>query len=101
MLKRSIRPALGTDSLASVDSLSVFHEMSFLWKGLPSMRPEDILAMGTLNGAEALGMSVHFGTLDPGKAAAVLFVPADGPSASGLVGAVVGGHFKGVAEVLA
>jgi cytosine/adenosine deaminase-related metal-dependent hydrolase len=100
MLKRSIRPALGTDSLASVDSLSVFHEMSFLWKSLPSMRPEDILAMGTLNGAEALGMSEHFGTLDPGKAAAVLFVPADGPSAAGLLAAVVGGHFKGVVEIL-
>jgi cytosine/adenosine deaminase-related metal-dependent hydrolase len=99
MLKRSIRPALGTDSLASVDSLSVFHEMSFLWKGLPSMRPEDILAMGTINGAQALGMSVHFGTLDPGKAAAVLFVPVDAPSATGVVAEVVGGRFKTVSEV--
>ncbi len=98
MLKRSIRPALGTDSLASVDSLNIFHEMSFLWKSLPSMRPEDILAMGTINGAQALGMSDHFGTLDPGKAAAFLFVPADGPHAAGVVAAVVGGNFKGVAE---
>jgi len=99
MLRRSIRPALGTDSLASADSLNVFHEMSFLWNGVPSMRPEDILAMGTVNGAQALGLSDHFGTLDPGKAAAVLFVPADGLSAAGLVAAVVGGHFNGVAEV--
>jgi cytosine/adenosine deaminase-related metal-dependent hydrolase len=99
MLKRSIRPALGTDSLASVDSLSVFHEMSFLSNGFPSMRPEDIFAMGTLNGAQALGMSNHFGTLDPGKAAAVLFVSADGPSAAGVVAAVVGGHFKTVSQV--
>jgi cytosine/adenosine deaminase-related metal-dependent hydrolase len=99
MLKRSIRPALGTDSLASADSLSVFHEMSFLWKGLPSMRPEDILAMGTINGAQALGMSVHFGTLDPGKAAAVLFVHADGHHAADVVAAVVGGQFKGASEV--
>ena len=94
MLKRSIRPALGTDSLASADSLSIFHEMSFLWEGFPSIRPEDILAMGTINGARALGMSAHFGTLDPGKIAAVLFVPADGPSAAGVVAAVVGGRLQ-------
>jgi cytosine/adenosine deaminase-related metal-dependent hydrolase len=99
MLERSIRPALGTDSLASVDSLSVFDEMSFLWKGFPSLRPEDILAMGTINGARSLGLSDHFGTLDPGKKAAVLFVPADGPSAAGLVAVVVSGPFKTVSEV--
>jgi cytosine/adenosine deaminase-related metal-dependent hydrolase len=101
MLKRSIRPALGTDSLASVDSLSIFDEMSFLWKHIPSLGPEDILAMGTINGARALGMSEHFGSLDPGKAAAVLFVPAEGSSARGVVSAVVGGHFKTVSEVSA
>jgi cytosine/adenosine deaminase-related metal-dependent hydrolase len=94
MLKRSIRPALGTDSLASVDSLNVFHEMWFLWRGFPSLRPEDILAMGTINGAEALGMSEHFGTLEKGKAAAFLFAPVDAPSAAGVVASVVGGHFK-------
>ncbi len=99
MLKHSIRPALGTDSLASVDSLSIFDEMTFLWKHMPSMGPEDILAMGTINGARALGMSEHFGTLDPGKAAVVLFVPADASSALGLLAAVVGGHFKTVSEV--
>jgi cytosine/adenosine deaminase-related metal-dependent hydrolase len=99
MLKRSIRPALGTDSLASVDSLSVFHEMSFLRNGLPSIQPEEILAMGTINGAESLGMSEHFGTLDKGKAAAILFAPVDGPSAAVVVAAVVEGHFTDVSEV--
>jgi cytosine/adenosine deaminase-related metal-dependent hydrolase len=99
MLKRSIRPALGTDSLASVDSLSVFHEMSFLWKKFPSLRPEDILAMGTINGAEALGMSEHFGTLDKGKAAAILFAVVDAPSAAGVVASVIGGQCKEGSEV--
>jgi len=99
MLRRSIRPALGTDSLASVDSLSVFDEMSFISRGFPSLRPEDILAMGTINGARSLGMSDHLGTLDPEKMAAVLFVAADGLSGAGLMAAVVEGRFHSVSEV--
>lgn len=46
---------LGTDSLASTDSLSMFDEMRGLATSHPEMDVAEILAMATVNGARALG----------------------------------------------
>ncbi len=67
--------ALGTDSLASTDDLSLFNEMSALAAALPRLEPEAIFTMATLGGARALGLEDHFGRIQPGASARLAFVP--------------------------
>ncbi|NIA09118.1 MAG: amidohydrolase family protein, partial [Nitrospiraceae bacterium] len=61
--------ALGTDSLASNDRLSIFAEMACLSRMAPGLPPEAIFRAGTYGGAKALGISKKWGTLAPGKSA--------------------------------
>jgi cytosine/adenosine deaminase-related metal-dependent hydrolase len=62
--------ALGTDSLASNDSLSLLDEMRFLKQLAPDVfTPEELWTMATLGGAKALGLSEFAGTLQAGKRA--------------------------------
>jgi cytosine/adenosine deaminase-related metal-dependent hydrolase len=70
--------ALGTDSLASNDQLSIFAEMASLSKLAPGLLPEAIFRAGTYGGARALGISEELGSLASGKAAEFLAV-ASGP----------------------
>jgi cytosine/adenosine deaminase-related metal-dependent hydrolase len=49
--------ALGTDSLASNSSLSMFSEMRTMHEAFPELAPRDILQMATMGGAHALGQS--------------------------------------------
>lgn len=66
--------AVGTDSLASVGDLNLFselREMRWLAPGVPARR---IIESATLIGARALGLDHRFGTLSPGKEAALLSV---------------------------
>jgi cytosine/adenosine deaminase-related metal-dependent hydrolase len=77
--KLGIPLALGTDSLASNDSLSLFEEARFAatrWPGLFS--PEELLFMITLGGAQVLGLDDVTGSLTPGKRADFLVVEATG-----------------------
>ncbi|PXF58498.1 MAG: hypothetical protein C4B58_06455 [Deltaproteobacteria bacterium] len=66
--------ALGTDSLASNDRLSIFAEMASLSKLAPGLSPETIFRAGTYGGARALGISEELGSLARGKAATFLAV---------------------------
>jgi len=66
--------ALGTDSLASNDQLSIFAEMTSLSELAPGLPPEAIFRAGTLGGAEALGISKTLGSLAKGKNATFLSV---------------------------
>ena len=100
MLKRGIRPALGTDSLASVDTLSIFDEMAFISESFPSLNSGDIISMATVNGAKALGMGEELGTLEPGKRAALLYLPVNASSADMLIRSLTAGSFKGLPEVI-
>lgn len=74
LLEKKLAPALGTDSLASCDSLSIFDEMGFVRHHYPKIDPGQILSMATINGARALGISHLTGTLDKGKNAAFIYV---------------------------
>jgi aminodeoxyfutalosine deaminase len=100
MLKAGIKPCLGTDSLASTESLSIFDEMTFVSKSFPSIPPAEILAMATLNGASCLGFGEMFGSLTPGKRAAFVYVPVDVSSKAGLLQALVNADFKGSCETV-
>ena len=77
--KLGIPLALGTDSLASNDSLSLFDEMRYVeqqWPGL--FPPEELIYLATLGGARALGLGEVTGSLQPGKRADFLVVEAEG-----------------------
>ncbi len=68
LLAAGARVALGTDSRASSPDLSVLAEMR-LAAGFPSVSPQDVLRMATLDAAEALGVSSHAGRIEPGRPA--------------------------------
>jgi cytosine/adenosine deaminase-related metal-dependent hydrolase len=60
--------SLGTDSLASNDSLSLWDEMRYLRESAPdAFSAEELLAMATLGGARALGIEALNGSLEAGK----------------------------------
>ncbi len=77
-LAAGVKVALGTDSLASNPDLSILNEMRFLWDHYSGrLAGADLLRMGTLNGAAALGWESETGSLAPGKAADWVAVPLD------------------------
>ena len=73
-LSRGINCALGTDSLASNTDLNLFAEAGFTLDNHPSVHPEKVLEMITLNPARALGRKGDFGSLEPGAKAHLLAV---------------------------
>jgi cytosine/adenosine deaminase-related metal-dependent hydrolase len=77
--RSGVRVALGTDSLASVADLNVFAELAEARRLAPRVPAAALLRSATLTGADALGFGGDFGSLEPGKRAALLAVriPAD------------------------
>lgn len=76
LLAAGVNVALGTDSLASNPDLSILREMRFLWKRYRGrLTGEQLLRMGTVNGAMALGWQEEIGSFAPGKAADWITVP--------------------------
>ncbi len=74
-LKRvGVNMALGTDSYASNDRLSIFEEMAALAATDPRLSTEAIFEAATLGGARAIGLDMMYGTLERGKKAAFLVV---------------------------
>ncbi|MBF0379105.1 MAG: amidohydrolase family protein [Desulfamplus sp.] len=73
--KYDLKPALGTDSLASTDSINMFDEMLYVAKLFPELNPSEIIAMATINGADALGFGKIAGTLEKGKRADFIYIP--------------------------
>ncbi|MFQ5686204.1 MAG: amidohydrolase family protein [Candidatus Scalindua sp.] len=63
---RDINVALGTDSLASNDSLSILDEMKYIYTQHKTPKPQDILYMGTIAGAIALRLNNKIGKLEEG-----------------------------------
>jgi cytosine/adenosine deaminase-related metal-dependent hydrolase len=92
MIRTGIRLCLGTDSLASVSSLSMFDEMAFVSKNFPMAAPELIFKMATLDGAAALGLDNRMGTLVPGKQAKLAYLDIQASKASLVVEALVNNH---------
>jgi len=74
MLDHGLLPAIGTDSIASNESLDLWREMRILREDHPGVSPARILTMATLGGAQALGREQDFGTLAPGRMAGLLNV---------------------------
>jgi 5-methylthioadenosine/S-adenosylhomocysteine deaminase len=69
-LAASLRVGLGTDSLASNETLSLWDEMRFARRLYgETVTAQQLMAMATLGGAAALGMAGVIGSLTPGKRA--------------------------------
>lgn len=69
MLARGVNVCVGTDSLASNDSLSVLDELRFLHRRYPAIPANDLLRLGTVAGARALALDAICGSLAENKAA--------------------------------
>ena len=70
--------SLGTDSLASNENLSLFAEMRVFQTEFPSVSPEEILRMVTVNPARALRCENVLGQIRPGFGADLIAVPCSG-----------------------
>jgi aminodeoxyfutalosine deaminase len=89
MTTAGIRLCMGTDSLASVGSLSMFDEMAFVSNNFPLTAPERIFQMATVGGAAALGLDNRMGTLAPGKQARLAYIDIQATRASQVMQAIV------------
>lgn len=58
---------LGTDSLASNDSLSILSELQTLHAFFPDLSFTETIKWGTLNGARFLGIDETYGSIEKGK----------------------------------
>ena len=67
--------SLGTDSLASNESLNLFAEMRAFQRGEPERSPEKIFEMITLNPASALREQNTLGRIRPGFRADLIAIP--------------------------
>jgi cytosine/adenosine deaminase-related metal-dependent hydrolase len=89
--KLDIPLALGTDSLASNDSLSLWDEMRFvLDQFADGLSPADVVRMATSGGAAALGLSDSLGSLEVGKRADFQVITHGGGDETGLLERVIG-----------
>lgn len=59
--------ALGTDSLASNDTLSILDELKTLHNANPDLNFLESIRWATINGAKALGLTKEVGSLEVGK----------------------------------
>jgi cytosine/adenosine deaminase-related metal-dependent hydrolase len=78
LLDAGVRLCLGTDSLASVETLNVLDDAVLLSQEFPDLDRAAIVRMATAGGAEALGLD-DLGTVAPGKRAALAFASAETP----------------------
>lgn len=58
---------IGTDSLASNNNLSILGEMKEIASAFPGIELAELVKWATANGAEALGISDKFGTIEKNK----------------------------------
>jgi len=82
--KLGIPLSLGTDSLASNDSLSLWDEMRYLLDLFPDVfTPSEVLAMATLGPARQLALADWAGSLEKGKRADLLVIKLPDPQSTG------------------
>lgn len=73
-LEKGVKCTLGTDSLASNDTLSIWEEIQTIISHFPQIPLEVLIKWATLNGAEFLGIDKDFGSFEVGKKAKVNWI---------------------------
>jgi len=94
MIHSGLTVCLGTDSLASVDSLSIWDEMKYIGKHFPGISPKNILEMATISGASALGHGNQLGRIANGYKGIFLYVPIYGDRPENIANQLVHGEFS-------
>jgi cytosine/adenosine deaminase-related metal-dependent hydrolase len=86
MLERGVTVGLGTDSVATNDSLDLFQAMkicALIHKvnlgSSTALTAEKALEMSTIDSAKALGLATEVGSLEPGKRADIILLDMDYP----------------------
>jgi cytosine/adenosine deaminase-related metal-dependent hydrolase len=74
-----MRLAVGTDwgKVDVLEELKFLNQLHLLISGIPRFSPLQLLRMGTINGASALGVSEETGSIEPGKKADLAFFSID------------------------
>jgi aminodeoxyfutalosine deaminase len=75
--KNNCTIVLGTDSLASNWSLDILDEIRSIRKSFPSIPLQELLSWATINGAKALNMHDHLGSLEKGKKPGIVLLDED------------------------
>jgi aminodeoxyfutalosine deaminase len=78
LMQRGLNICLGTDSLASNDSLDLFSEMRAAKKIYPTLSARDLLEMVTIRPARALKLEWRLGKIAPGYLADAIAIPFKG-----------------------
>ena len=73
-----INACLGTDSMASNDTLNMLSEMQVLGHVFPRMSAQELLTLATINGAKALNLREKLGYIGVGAWADLIAAPMDG-----------------------
>lgn len=98
-LARGVRVALGSDGAACANNLNGFLEMRLaalihkVASGAKAMPAAKVLAMATIEGAEAFGLEKEIGSIEPGKRADLILINPqkshNQPAGSNLAGQIV------------
>lgn len=91
-LRAGLTCVLGTDSVASCPTLSLFDEMTFVAERYPGLRPQTILALATTNAAKALGRA-DLGSVRTGQKGRLIYVDTVANSGEMVAFNLVSGRF--------
>lgn len=85
VLNKKVNLAIGTDSSASNNNLSMIKEISLTslvskYNNPKNLKAYDVLKMATINGAKALGLDDKIGTLEEGKLADIILIDLNNPN---------------------
>jgi aminodeoxyfutalosine deaminase len=75
--KNNCTIVLGTDSLASNWSLDILDEIRSIRNSFPAIPLQELLSWATINGAKALNMHDHLGSLEKGKKPGIVLLDED------------------------
>jgi cytosine/adenosine deaminase-related metal-dependent hydrolase len=78
MKDQGINVCLGTDSMASNDSLNMLDEMQQMAQVFPRLSAQELLEMTTVNAAKALNQTGKLGRIAPGAWADMIAAPVEG-----------------------
>ncbi|MFR4763034.1 MAG: amidohydrolase [Anaerococcus obesiensis] len=85
VINKKINLAMGTDSSASNNNLSMIKEISLTslvskYNNPQNLKAYDVLKMATINGAKALGLDDKIGSLEEGKLADIILIDLNNPN---------------------
>lgn len=85
VINKKINLAMGTDSSASNNNLSMIKEISLTslvskYNNPQNLKAYDVLKMATINGAKALGLDDKIGTLEEDKLADIILIDLNNPN---------------------